>query len=219
VTDEKPSKNPLGPTGERVRDNVRHLREDVRRMSYRELSDQLEALGRRIPTLGLSRIEDGARRVDADDLVALALALGVTPDRLLLPIDADPAEDAALTSAVKARQFQLWGWARGESALLAAQVALGRGDEPVGPVWEDFHRHALPDAYREHESHTAYRAARDVRDRIARLLQLRDEAEREGGDPQTKVKTGAGELRRALARLVAEVDDLIGEDDGQRQQA
>ena len=61
-----------------VIENLKQLR-DARRLTYRELADRLAAIGRPIPTLGLSRIEKGTRRVDADDLVALAIALGVNP--------------------------------------------------------------------------------------------------------------------------------------------
>ena len=64
--------------------NIRQLRE-ARKLTYTELSAKLAKLGRPIPVLGLSRIEKGRRRVDADDLVALALALRVNPGALLLP--------------------------------------------------------------------------------------------------------------------------------------
>lgn len=75
-------KNPLGPVGEQLRDNIRRLREE-RGFSYQRLSELLAELGRPIPTLGLSRLERGERRVDADDLVALAKALGTDIVQLL----------------------------------------------------------------------------------------------------------------------------------------
>ncbi|WP_189636550.1 helix-turn-helix domain-containing protein [Rhodococcus sp. MTM3W5.2] len=77
-------KNPLGPTGITVAENIKRLREE-RRLTYVELSQTLTELGRPIATLGLSRIESGQRRVDADDLMALASALGVSPNFLLQP--------------------------------------------------------------------------------------------------------------------------------------
>lgn len=80
-------KNPLGPAGHNVRRNVRRLREE-RRWPYTELSERLAQEGRMIPVLGLSRLERGERRVDADDLVALAATFGLTPQQLLEP----PAE-------------------------------------------------------------------------------------------------------------------------------
>lgn len=80
-------KNPLGPAGHNVRRNVRRLREQ-RRWPYTELSERLAQEGRAIPVLGLSRLERGERRVDADDLVALAAVFGLEPGKILEP----PAE-------------------------------------------------------------------------------------------------------------------------------
>ena len=74
----------LGPTGETVRTNIQRLRR-ARGLGFAELSRELDRLGRTIPPLGLRRIEDGERRVDVDDLVALAAALWVSPVLLLLP--------------------------------------------------------------------------------------------------------------------------------------
>jgi transcriptional regulator with XRE-family HTH domain len=62
--------------------NVKHLRQ-ARGLTYKELAEQLGHAGRPIPVLGLARLERGERRVDVDDLVALARALGVTPHELL----------------------------------------------------------------------------------------------------------------------------------------
>ncbi|MFC9874340.1 helix-turn-helix domain-containing protein [Nocardia salmonicida] len=89
-------KNPLGPTGETVRANIARHRAGLN-LGYAELSRQLEALGRPIPVLGLSRIEKGERRVDADDLMALAVVLDVPPADLLLPYDVDKAEKVEAT--------------------------------------------------------------------------------------------------------------------------
>lgn len=77
-------KSALGDIGEAVRANVQRLRGD-RRFTYVELAGILERSGRPIPVLGLRRIERGERRVDVDDLNALAIALGVTATQLLGP--------------------------------------------------------------------------------------------------------------------------------------
>lgn len=58
-------------------------------MQYQELAERLEKVGRPIPVLGLRRIESEERRVDADDLVALAIVLNVSPVRLLMPYTID----------------------------------------------------------------------------------------------------------------------------------
>lgn len=112
-------KSELGPTGTSVADRVKQLRED-QRLGYAELSRQLSALGRDIPPLGLRRIEAGERRVDADDLVALALALGVSPITLLMPESTsgdDEVQATGIEGYVTARR--LWTW------LLAAMPLAG----------------------------------------------------------------------------------------------
>ncbi|HEX6076350.1 MAG TPA: helix-turn-helix transcriptional regulator [Micromonosporaceae bacterium] len=108
-------KNPLGPTGHTVRENIERLRKQSR-MSYRELSEALAASGRRIPPLGLSRIEGGTRRVDADDLVALAVVFGVNPNALLLPHTA--TGDVEITGYGRVWAWKAWWWAEGRSPLV-----------------------------------------------------------------------------------------------------
>jgi len=112
-------RNPLGPVGEVVRQNVKILREE-RNLSLAALSRRLsELVGRPIPTLGLSRIENGERRVDADDLVALAAALGVSPVTLLLPRE-DPGGPVPLAEHLTAPSWQVaWRWMHGEMPLMA----------------------------------------------------------------------------------------------------
>lgn len=113
------AKNPLGPIGVNVQHNVKRLRED-QNLTLAELARRLEAFGRKIPPLGLSRIEAGERRVDADDLVALAAALLVSPATLLLPPE-DPGEPIKLTEGEK-RSYSVpwsnaWRWATGAAPL------------------------------------------------------------------------------------------------------
>ncbi|MFH8737968.1 helix-turn-helix domain-containing protein [Streptomyces sp. NPDC017964] len=80
-------RHPLGPAGRNVRNNVRRLRED-RRWSYGEVADRTARAGHPIPVLELSGIDAGTRRVDVDELVALARVFGLSPEQLLEP----PAE-------------------------------------------------------------------------------------------------------------------------------
>jgi transcriptional regulator with XRE-family HTH domain len=75
-------KNPLGQVGHALRERIAAARRAYR-LTYVELSERLTNAGRRIPPLGLSRIERGERRVDADDLVAIAAALSVPVPVLL----------------------------------------------------------------------------------------------------------------------------------------
>jgi transcriptional regulator with XRE-family HTH domain len=77
-----------GPLSDHVASAVRQHRE-AQRMPYTDLSERLSELGRPIPVLGLRRIEQGERRVDLDDLAALAAALGVPPILLAFPLAAE----------------------------------------------------------------------------------------------------------------------------------
>ncbi|MFI2202648.1 helix-turn-helix domain-containing protein [Streptomyces sp. NPDC020192] len=110
MADEK--KNPLGSTGQRVQANVLRLRE-ARGLSKKDLADRTRELGRPIPPLGISRIEAGTRRVDADDLVALADALNVSPATLLLPatFGDDPVK---LTDNHEVTSRTAWQWSAGQ---------------------------------------------------------------------------------------------------------
>ncbi len=118
--DEQRKKNPLGPTGKTVANNVKRLREK-HGLEYTQLADRLAALKRPIPTLGLRRVEAGDRRVDADDLVALAIALGTNPNALLLPPSADAEHVLTVTAAGMRPAWQVWKWARGEFPLTYPQ--------------------------------------------------------------------------------------------------
>lgn len=71
----------IGEAGQRVARNVKRLRQQ-QRLSLVEVSRRLTEAGRPIARLGLSCIEKCERRVDLDDLVALANALNVPVDRL-----------------------------------------------------------------------------------------------------------------------------------------
>src|SRR5215472_12772209 len=119
-SDDTTARVPLGPIGHYVIKNLEQLRR-LRKLSYRELSDRLREIGRPIPTLGLSRIERGTRRVDADDLVALALALEVNPSALLLPRDVQPRDGVELSpGAPREAASDVWAWVDGTRPLPAA---------------------------------------------------------------------------------------------------
>lgn len=80
-------------------------------MQYVKLAARLEELGRPIPTLGLRKIESYERRVDADDLVALAAALGVSPITLLMPVT-ESANDRVSILNREVSALALFDWLR-----------------------------------------------------------------------------------------------------------
>lgn len=72
----------------------------------------------------ISKTEDATRRIDVDDLVALAMALRTTPNRLLLTASATE-EDMELAPEVRVSELAAWQWATGETPLPRGCDALG----------------------------------------------------------------------------------------------
>lgn len=105
---------PRGPVSGYVVENIKRLREG-RGWSFPRLSEELAKTGRPILPTGLHRLEKGKRRVDADDLVALAAALDVSPITLLMPFTAKG--DVQLTDRIKANALAAWDWMRGTRPL------------------------------------------------------------------------------------------------------
>lgn len=109
-----------GPTAKRIAEAIRRIRRS-QSITTAELSRRLTALGQPIPDTSITKAEHGTRRVDADDLVAFALALGATPNTLLMPeIDwIGAATVHQLTPEVAGTAEELWQWAQGERPLPA----------------------------------------------------------------------------------------------------
>lgn len=119
----------LGETGATVARNIRRIRID-RGLAYTELAQDLKLLGRDIPTWGLRKIESGGRRVDVDDLMALAVALRVSPVTLLMPHTG--AGDNEVTAAGFTRPIPattLWTWLCAEGPT--------EGDDRIPVVFYD----------------------------------------------------------------------------------
>lgn len=118
----------------RVAGNVRHLR-GARELSLRDLSARLAELGRPILPSGLMKIERADRRIDVDDLAALAKALETVPIRLL-----SENPDAPLTAEqYKAHEDQI-----GEMVSLGAEI-IKAGAPAQGLL--DYLGHALTARY------------------------------------------------------------------------
>ena len=109
-----------GPAARRAADAIRRIRRgEDQDITTAEMSRRLAALGQPIPDTGITKTEQGTRRVDVDDLVPIALSLGVTPNTLLLPpVGYLGASDShLLTPAVSGSAEELWQWAQGEKPL------------------------------------------------------------------------------------------------------
>ncbi|MFE7980594.1 helix-turn-helix domain-containing protein [Streptomyces cellulosae] len=144
----------VGPTGRAVAANVKRLRK-ARGLSLRALSAELKARGRTLSADALNKIENGAepdgrgvRRVDVDDLAALAVVFGVSPAALLVPFTPQLNDSVSVTGAGAVPAIAAWEWATGrhplrydpdrrretqdmEYVLLGAPVWTHRGHEPT----------------------------------------------------------------------------------------
>lgn len=77
--------NAPGSAARAVAENVALVRRR-RGMKQSDLAAKLAEVGRPIPTASVAKIEAGTRRVDVDDLAALATALGATAGALMTPL-------------------------------------------------------------------------------------------------------------------------------------
>lgn len=85
-----------------------------RELTQDDLSKRLALLGRPMPTASIGRLESGDRRVDVDDLMALAYALDVSPLALLLPFTQRPDETFAPAGIGRSMDaVTAWAWAAG----------------------------------------------------------------------------------------------------------
>lgn len=134
----------VGPVGETVRRELVLLRR-LRQMSQRALAQQVSALGVRLAPSAVAKIEDGSRRVDVDDLIALAVALNAPVARLLVgdfqrALEDDPT--VALTPGLKVDAFRAWGFVTGQAALADPDDPGDR--RPASQAREEAFRDALP---------------------------------------------------------------------------
>lgn len=112
---------------------VRERREELG-LTYAQLARRLAKAGQTVPTLGLRNIEAGVRRVDVDELVALALVLDVSPATLLMPQRLSPGTTVhvqGLGADVSAERF--WRWLTAEYPLSGSVMAFYND---ALPVWE-----------------------------------------------------------------------------------
>lgn len=129
----------LGPTSDVVSENLLRLRTS-RRLSLRALSESLGDGPGKLTHAAIGEIERGARRIDVDELTALAAALGVSPITLLMPFEGDSINrDASLTGASIELPQDTLRWLRGD-----APFDLEYGDGLDSFEAQAFRRRSLP---------------------------------------------------------------------------
>ncbi|MFF0469347.1 helix-turn-helix domain-containing protein [Micromonospora zamorensis] len=217
----------MSQPSERLGQSVAELRK-LRGMSTRQLADRLDQLGHRIAQSSLSKIEAGKRSVDVDDLVALALALNTTPNRLLFGERAG-AEAVRLTPKVITIGHRAWAWANGDFPLTSTYPK----DMSEPEILDDFARSARPVDLRLRRQHPALRAARRLAALIDGLLVARSRPAVDGSvvipdddllhheldSDLWTVPTGyaadpAAVVAQALRRAGREVEELLEESGG-----
>lgn len=105
--------NPPGITNKHVAANIRAARQAIG-MDLRTMSDALDAASRKLSPSGISKLENGDRRVDVDDLTVIAYLLRTSPAALLTP----PEDETTLTGVPeKFLPEEVEKWARGELVL------------------------------------------------------------------------------------------------------
>jgi len=189
----------LGPTGDTARANVTRVRSESG-VSFAALSGRMGELGRPMGTLALRRLESGERRVDVDDLLALAVALDVTPLSLLLPPVMGMHVEREVTALGMVPTVNLWRWATSTGPLdpHADQGARLEWHRRVAP------REVLTDAQRHRRrAEWQQRRAGELEGAISRAL--RDTPDDEPREP-TAVDRMFIEARTAELEQVRALD-------------
>jgi transcriptional regulator with XRE-family HTH domain len=140
--------NEVGPAGQRAAQNLEQLREESR-LSQDELAAGVERLGRPMTRQIVSKTEAAARRIDLDDLMAFALALRTTPNRLLLTPTAHANQAVEIAVGHQVPELDAWMWAEGERPLDrefdAPQLQANNQGERVRRFIRESRPHRTPD--------------------------------------------------------------------------
>ena len=165
-----------GPRGEHVASVVRALRES-RGMSKTELGRRLAELGRPMSLDVITKLERGRRTIDVDDLVALAVALEVTPNRLLLPGTARVDAQVPITDEVTLRERAAWDWAQGRRPAIYDAELDGMG-AATDRLRQWFDGNALPRELKLGQESAPVVAVRELAERLALYLAKPDDDRR-----------------------------------------
>lgn len=111
----------------RAAENVASFRR-ARQLQQKDLSARLREVGRPMLPTVISKIERGERRIDVDDLIALALALNVSPLALLLPTTGDAEASCELAEGTELPAAKAWKWADGIQPVSLSEL------DPAGDI-------------------------------------------------------------------------------------
>jgi transcriptional regulator with XRE-family HTH domain len=164
--------NPAGNTNAHVAANLRSARQAIG-LDLRTFADRVKDTGRAMSPSALSKIENGDRRVDVDDLTVFAYILQTTPAALLTP-----TEGASPPAGVPTGQFnheEIQVWVRGQAKLTTEDLARYWKDEYFNAVSQVRYYEDLMLQYRDgREGNTMHRSTYEQR--LAAAGGRRDEA-------------------------------------------
>ncbi|MFB7555354.1 helix-turn-helix domain-containing protein [Streptomyces brevispora] len=214
MTDEQKKRGPaatqISATGEAVRKNVTRLRKAHGWTTY-ELAQRMNAAGRPIPQSGVSRVESGGRRVDADDLAAFSIVFGVSPAALLLPLKDSPRDSVDVTGAGRVSAETAWEWASNRRPLKTPT-------SEAHTAQLKYVLNSLPPNARQARQHPAGRAIEAAHDDVTRLI-VRAGWTVEGTDQEfydllDQARTSLDRARSEVDRIGVEQAELIRFRDG-----
>lgn len=148
--------NDTGPTAAEVARNVARYRKAVG-WTAEHLAAELQSAGRRATRDTVMKMESGARRIDVDDLVALAYVFDVTPLALLLPRTVSAGElvrfsgDTQGQNGLRSANWNeegifnardLWEWALGLESFKTDDMQGGKSSDNL---WRQWQLRSLPD--------------------------------------------------------------------------
>ena len=107
-----------------VAENIAVLRKK-RGFTVRSLADRVSELGKSIHPSGISKMETGTRVPDALEVLALSLAFGVNPSRILLPFTAHSKTEVDVPGDGTVSARDLWEWADGKRPLVIPESNRG----------------------------------------------------------------------------------------------
>ena len=185
---------------ERFGRRLQELRKQTRGWSQQRLADELVKIGWPLDRTAIAKIEKAQRGVSVDDLVALAVALNVSPGWLLAPAEAGE-EPAPVVGSVSAPAWTVWDWVDGVHPL----PTLSEDEGFNSP--EEIHafRGARPANLRQQEEHSAVQAVKQLFYRVKRVLSHVGKPPRRG---DRGLETTLAAARRAVDGVSAELDEI-----------
>lgn len=142
-------------------------------MDLRTFAERIKETGRAMSPSALSKIENGDRRVDVDDLTVFAYILQTTPAALLTPPD-----DAAPPTGVPEGRFnseEVRAWVRGQAKFTTEDLARYWKDEYFNAVSSIRYYENLMQQYADgREGNTLHRGTYEAR--LSSASTRRDEA-------------------------------------------